>query len=551
MAANVLVQSAQVAGQRRFASIVAPLAVAIAYYASAEAAFLIGTLSDRIYAPFWPPNVILFCGLLLTRRHSWPLIVGATFPLHVLAEVGVGMHAAQLVLAFATNVAVALLNAWSVQRFCGGPPWFEGIRKITAYITMTAGINPALVALGGAFVPIMGGGSASDYWVHWSNWYAGNALAALALGPIILAWSKGEIRRLLAAPLWRKLEAALYTISLPVTAVLSFQFAARASGSVFVPAILYLPLPIILWGSVRFGTRGASVAILTLTIASVSLTLNGPGPFLDVSPEKNVLALQLFLIGVAVPVLLLTAAVDQLRTAEQTTRALAGSILRAQDDERRRIARELHDSTGQNLIAASLLAGTFRSALREPGLAQLRKLEEVIQRATGEIRTLSYLLHPPSLDEGGLQSALPAYVAGFSDRSGINVALNISSEIGRLSTEAELALYRVVQESLGNVHRHSGSSTAHIRLRRRRDAGREIAVLTIEDRGRGFRSPHGHAPSAFAGARRGLGLESMRERMRQIGGRLEIESSPGKTVITAILPLTESPQATDAGSRPQ
>lgn len=542
--AEVVRQPAWMRLRRALSPFMGPFLVAVAYYVSAQAAFLIGTLSDRIFAPFWPPNVVLFCALALSRRDRWWAILGAAFPAHAVAEIGVGMPPVQLLVAFLGNTIVAVLNALTLHWFSSGPPWFGSIRKTTTYILATAGFNPALAALAGALVPILGGGDVSDYWIYWSNWYVGNALAALTLGPIILAWTEGGSRTVFSASLRRKIEAVLFIVSLLVTSVLSFKLAVEASGSVFIPVILYLPLPIVLWGSVRFGEKGASGAILVLTVSSVWLTLNGPSPFLDASPEKSVLALQLFLIGIAVPVLLLTAAVDQLRHTEQTTRALAGSILRAQDDERRRIARELHDSTGQNLIAASLLVGTFRDALPEPALSNLKKWEEVLRRSIREIRTLSYVLHPPSLDEGGLRSALPDYVEGFGERTGIQIDLEMSPDLKRLSADAELALYRIVQEALGNVHRHSGSDTARIRLRRRMQGDRDVAVLTVEDRGKGFQ-PNGHRTSGSVVRRRGLGLESMRERIHQIGGRLSIESSPGKTVVTAVLPLAPATVRTE------
>src|SRR6266581_712258 len=140
-------------------SLKAPLVVAIAYYLGAEAAFYIGTLSDKIFALFWPPNVVLFCALLVVPRRDWWVYIAAAFPAHAIAELGVGMPPSQLVVAFATNCMVALLNAYAVRRFVGDPPWFGNFRKASLYIVIAAGFSPAVAALGGAFVPILGGGS--------------------------------------------------------------------------------------------------------------------------------------------------------------------------------------------------------------------------------------------------------------------------------------------------------------------------------------------------------------------------------------------------------
>lgn len=516
----------------------APLLVAVAYYAGAEAAFFIGTLSDKIFAPFWPPNVILFCALVLVPERRWWLFIAASFPAHVLAEFGVGMPAAQLLVAFATNVSVALLNAIAIRRILGGPPWFGNLRKAALYILITAGFCPALAALGGAFVPILGGGGIEKYWLFWAHWYVANALPSLTLGPVFLTWlSEGPKASGFTRP-WRQVEAVVLSVVLVVICTVAFEVSARTVNSGFVPALLYSPLPLILWSTVRFGEKGASGAILIMTVALTWRTLKGPSLFIGGDPETNVLALQLFLIGLSIPVLLLGAAIDELRRAEQTTRELARSVLAAGDEERRRIARELHDSTGQNLIAANMLVGRLRNSSPETAQKTIEQIDETIQQSIREVRTVSYLLHPPLLDEAGLGLALRHYVDGFHERSGVAVDLEVAPDLGRLSDDVELVLFRVVQEALTNVSRHSGSATARIRLTRGIAKGKQSVILTIEDAGKGI--------SAIAGlpslVRRktiaigGVGLVSMRERLRQVGGQLDIDSTPGKTIVTAIVP---------------
>ena len=136
---------------------------------------------------------------------------------------------------------------------------------------------------------------------------------------------------------------------------------------------------------------------------------------------------------------------------------LAGSVLTAQDEERRRIARELHDSTGQNLIAAGMLVGRIRGMLPDAARRRCEQLDDMVQQSIHEVRTISYLLHPPLLDEAGLKLALPHYVDGFCQRSGLTIDLDICPTLERLPSDVELALFRVVQEALTNVTRHSGS----------------------------------------------------------------------------------------------
>jgi signal transduction histidine kinase len=219
-------------------------------------------------------------------------------------------------------------------------------------------------------------------------------------------------------------------------------------------------------------------------------------------------------------------------------RHLAGSVLTAQDQERRRIARELHDSTGQNLIAAGMLIGRVRAMLPDPDAQPARQLADMVQQSLGEVRTVSYLLHPPLLDEAGLRLALLHYIEGLAERSDLVVALDIVPDLPRLAPEVELALFRVVQEALTNVARHSRSKSAHVRLAREVVDGRRSVVLTVEDRDTGRSPAAGFA--GLAGAkprfRLGIGLTSMQERLRQVGGELDIDGGPGGTMVTAIVP---------------
>ena len=530
----------------------APVLVALAYYAGAEAAFYVGTLSDKIFAPFWPPNVILFCALLLAPERRWWLFIAATFPVHAIAEFGVGMPVGQMLVAFVTNCAVALLNAFIIRRLINGPPWLSDLRRASLFILVVAGVSPALAAFGGAFVPILGGGAGQDYWQFWASWYLSNVLTGLTLGPVLLIWLGENPKRLSAVPAPRMIEAAVLGFSLVAAYAVAFEISAGMVARGFLPAVLYAPLPLILWAALRFGTRGASGAILTVALVLTWRALKGPSLFLGADPETNVLALQLFLAGLAIPALLLGAAIEELHHAARTTRALAGSVLHAQDDERRRIARELHDSTGQNLIATRMLVGRLRAMVPASAGPAMDELDQTIRQSIDEVRTVSYLLHPPFLDESGLRLALAHYVDGFSQRSGIAVELHVAADVDRLPPNVELALFRVVQEALTNVSRHSGSPTARINLRLGTMYGSRGVVLSVEDSGRGIAAAV-RRPGAIALRARpnnGVGLASMRERLHQLGGQLEVVSAVGRTVVTAVIPDADSGWQTPAGPTP-
>ena len=517
------------------------LIVAVAYFVGAETAFFIGTLSDEIFAPFWPPNVILFCAFVVVPERRWWTVIAAAFPAHVAAELTIGMSAGQIVVAFATNVAVAVLNTAALRRLAGPRPWLTDLRKTAVYVLVTAGVAPALVALAGAFVQITGGGAVEKYWLYWTYWFVSNALSSLTLGPVFLSWTSDSPKSSGFAQFRHKAEASILGAALVVVCTLAFEASAGKVGSGFLPAILYSPLPLILWATIRFGAKGASTGILIVTVALTWRALKGPSLFIGDDPETNVLALQVFLIGLSVPVLLLGAALDGLRHAGETMRALTGSVLTAQDEERRRIARELHDSTGQNLIAASMLIARITKMLPDAAAPVATQLDGMVQQSIHELRTMSYVLHPPLLDEAGLKLALQHYVDGFCERSGLTVDLDISPEFERLQPDVELTLFRVVQEALTNVSRHSDSATAEIRLGRGVIAGDPKVILTIQNAVRRF-----YRPLGFSGlvARRlsrkdGIGLASMRERLHQIGGSLDIDFGPEKTTVRAIAPFVD------------
>jgi signal transduction histidine kinase len=235
-----------------------------------------------------------------------------------------------------------------------------------------------------------------------------------------------------------------------------------------------------------------------------------------------------------------------LRETEASLRSLSARILQLQDQERRRIARDLHDTTGQELAVIVMSLKHLSNSLDQPGFDARKAIAEVSELArqvNDEIRTLSYLLHPPLLDEFGLGSALKWYVEGFNKRSGIDVALEVSEKLPRFASDKEMALFRVVQESLTNVMRHSGSRKAWIRVTQNRG----VVQVGVEDEGSGIDAAIlgrlACGPKAL-----GVGIPGLRERLRQLGGRLEISSSSGGTRLVAVLPA-ESASVPDDVSR--
>jgi two-component system NarL family sensor kinase len=222
----------------------------------------------------------------------------------------------------------------------------------------------------------------------------------------------------------------------------------------------------------------------------------------------------------------------ELERANEGLRELSIRLLQLQDDERRRLARELHDSVGQILAALSMNGSTVYSQVHKldsVGAKAVFENMELVKQASREIRTISHLLHPPLLEIMGLASALREYVEGFSERSKIEVGLTIPPDFDRLPEVLELAIFRIVQECLTNIHRHSGSATATIRIQR--EDGH--MVVQVVDQGKGMLKDKQH--ESTVSGRSGVGFAGMRERLRQLGGTLDIRSDGSGTTVSAIL----------------
>ncbi len=224
----------------------------------------------------------------------------------------------------------------------------------------------------------------------------------------------------------------------------------------------------------------------------------------------------------------------ELQATNEKLQGLSARLLRLRDDEQRRIARELHDSVGQLIAAIAMNIAKVRTQshkLDEAGARAVAENQALVEQLGKEVRTISHLLHPPLLDELGLISALRMYVEGFSARSKIKVELTIAAELGRLSDDLEIACFRTAQECLTNIHRHSKSTIAAVSIRE----GEGRVVLEVRDNGQGI--PRERLTELMAPGSVGVGLAGMHERLKELGGKLEIKSDESGTSVTATLPL--------------
>jgi len=224
----------------------------------------------------------------------------------------------------------------------------------------------------------------------------------------------------------------------------------------------------------------------------------------------------------------------ELDLVQDSLRKLTGHLLQLRDNEQRRLARELHDSVGQLLVAANINLSFVEAEAQKLTPKAANAIADAIillqQTITG-VRSASYFLHPPLLDDVGLNSALCAYAEGFADRTNIRVDLTFSPDLGRLARDLEITIFRVVQEALANIHRHSGSRTADVSIVR----SPETVRVEIRDHGRGI--PHNELSSIEVGRAPGIGIGGMRERVREVGGTLAIESNGNGTRVIVQFPV--------------
>jgi two-component system, NarL family, sensor kinase len=224
--------------------------------------------------------------------------------------------------------------------------------------------------------------------------------------------------------------------------------------------------------------------------------------------------------------------VEEKTRAETLLRQLNQRVVQSQDQERRRIARELHDSIGQELAAITMSVSTLGSRVPPELRPDVEDILSQINTCIKDVRTISHLLHPPLLDEMGLSSALTWYVEEFSRRGRIHVDLEKPPELERMNPEVETAIFRIVQESLTNIHRHSGAQKARISIGR----GDGTVRISISDNGRGISK---EKLKRIAAGHSGVGVASMRERVKQLGGTFQIHSNTPGTTLEVELPFTE------------
>ena len=542
--------------------VVAALVVGTAYYAGAKIGFAL-TFQPHPVSTLWPPNSILFAALLLSKPRSWWFLLLAALPAHLLVQLNADIPTSMILCWFISNCSEALIGASLMRYLTKSEVRFDNTHHVTMFI-LVAMLGPFLSSfLDAAFVMLNHFGD-SPYWAVFRMRVFSNVLASLTLVPLIVSWRRTELSLLQGVSWKRYLEAGLVAAGLLIVGLvsLSSQTATRDTR----PALLYLPLPLLLWAAIRFGPRGSTATLLVVSFIEIWGAIHGFGPFAGQDAEMNALSVQLFLILASLPLMYLAALIKEreraqhaayqkeerlesaLKTAKQASQALSdsqqrlseshthirklmGRMIDIQESERRRISRELHDDLNQKIATLCLNISRVKRKLpmEDPELIlELDRLRQTANDLTDEVRKLSHQLHPAVLEHLGLVTALESYIESFRDEEQIDVQL--TAEIGeeRVPFQTSICLYRVAVEALRNVSRHSEAEFARISLKRHDDA----LELQVSDSGKGF-----DVETFRRGG--GLGLISIEERLRLLDGSCEIRSAPlHGTTLVARVPLT-------------
>ena len=472
-------------------------------------------------ARLWLPDSVLLVALLFTPRKRWWLFL--LIPLFVRYFVGRGATlATPIFLAnYFNDILKALIGASILRWLNNGPPKLATIRELFQFFAVVVVLTPALSAFAGAATRVSLG---EDYWTSWQIWFLGDALANLILTPMLLYWISEGTDAIRNASRWRWLEATLLYGGIIVIGILGLRGETGGIGSS--PLLANLTLPLLLYAAVRFGPRGVSTAIVVATTFVVwNAKVLGRGPFAVQSPGTEILWIQMVFYAVSIPLLCVAVLLRQSNENEQTAienqhraQELAGRLISLQDEERGRIAHALHDTLGQSLTLIQITAETTKQSSDDrPDVTQhLTEISETAATAHQEVREIVHNLRPAGLDHFGLGHAVKVVVRRLSNSTPIELVADVDPIEGLLTKDEETSVYRIVQEGLNNVIKHSKATQATISLKRTTDG---IEVV-IEDNGIGM-----DVESDADGD--GFGLSGISERVRLLGGAFSIDSTPG------------------------
>jgi signal transduction histidine kinase len=417
---------------------------------------------------------------------------------------------------FVGNTAEALIGASCISYFKNQVPLFESIRGVTIFLRFGVLLAPLVTSFVDAAI-VLGTGWGRDYWALWGARLFTNMISELTIVPTIVLFGLNGLSWIRKASPSQYVEAGFLAVGTVLIGIFAFGGGGGWRGNT--PALIFIPLPLLLWAAVRFGSGGMHASLLTIAVISIWNAMHGHDPFTTGTRVESVLTLQIFLCTIAVPLMLLSAFMLELR---QST----SKVVQIQEEERRRIARELHDDVCQQLTLVQLDLEELRDESDFALKPRVGRLYDQVADVFKTTREISHGLHPQNLAHIGIDAALRNLCLDIRAEKSLGIYFISENALPLLPDNISLCLYRVAQTALQNVVKHSHARSATVTL----TVNRERVSLHIVDDGVGFVVEH-HPTT-------GLGLASMRERVRLVGGKIEVISAPMRgTIIEASLPL--------------
>ncbi len=466
--------------------------------------------------PLWPGNILLVSVLLLAPRRAWPILIAAALATFTVYDLRMGMSIRSVTFFQLSDAAEVLTAALGLGYCFDGVPQLNSVKALAKYSFFAVLLAP----FAGAFFSALT--THGEYWRSWSIAFLAQALGYLTLMPAILGWISKR-SEWLHASLSRYFEALALLAGLLVLLYFSF-----VSPSTIVAPVLTI-VPLLLWAALRFGTTGVSSLTIAAAFLAIWGAVRGRGPFVGPGSAHDVPSIQVFLLFVAAPFIVLAVVVEERGRTEQALASVNRRLVEAQEQERTRIGRELHDDIGQRLaLLAVELQQLHENSLILPDVrSRMSEFQKRISEVATDIQSLSHELHSAKLQYLGIAVAMRGFCREFGERQKVEIDFQTHDLPSPLPPDISLCFFRVVQEALHNSAKHSGGRNFEVRLWGTSD---EIH-LTVKDSGAGF-------DREAAKTSRGIGLISMEERLKLLHGTVTIEARPQRgTTIHARAPL--------------
>ena len=498
------------------------LLVALGYYAGSQIGFFLTPTGTPI-STFWPPNAILLAAFLLTSPRTWWVLVLAVLPAHLLVQLRTGIPLISALVWFVGNTGEALLGAVCVRIFKKDKPLFESANGVIVFLAF--GVLLPIIAtsfLDAAGVVLTGLGQ--NYWMLWTTRLTSNIVADLTIVPAIVIFGVKGLSWFRRASIWAYAEAAVLTMGTVAVSLLAF---GRETAPIGFWTFIYVLLPFLIWALLRFGS--GAVSALTVVVALICFwnSVQGRGSLGMQSTVYAVLSLHFLVTALAVSFMLSGALIAERRRNEETLRSTRDNLVYAQERDRCRIARELHDNILQRLTLIGLHMDELRAASLVFSKSPFNSLYDQITDVSNRIRDLSHDLHPFMLEYLGLPRALKKLCRDTGAQFGITIDFSEHDLGSPLPSDVSGCLFRVAQEALQDIAQYSHAKAALMELRL---SGGAVLMRISYDGGGSVWSE-------------GAELTLVGEQLLALNGHLDITSMASKgTVVEVSIPLKDTPE---------